>query len=197
VADPLKRSVGGPLKVYPLGSRRRGEASDFCSDAFPEPFTCLPAMTGNLTAVLSCLLGATLCVSAPAEAVYKWVDEDGKVHYGDRPGGAESTRIKLPDSLPVESPASGEREDRTRKLLDVYADERAERAEQQAKRKAEEAERKQNCAKARDLLDQYLHASYLYKVDAGGERHPLSFEERAKAEAEAQKAVDHWCKAAP
>lgn len=153
-------------------------------------------MNRDLTLALLCLLGAMLCINAPAEAVYKWVDEHGKVHYGDRPGPAESTKIKVPDGLPAPSPATGEREDKTRKLLDQYADERAERAALEAKRKADEAERKQNCAKARDLLDQYLHASYLYDVDASGERRPLSFEERTKAEAEAQKAVDQWCKPA-
>ncbi|MGQ0657991.1 MAG: DUF4124 domain-containing protein [Chromatiales bacterium] len=153
-------------------------------------------MSHYLFPLLASMLGAGLVITATAAPVYKWVDENGKVHYGDRPGSSDSTEIKFKDNLPAQGPTTGEREEKTKKLLDQYADERAEQQEQEARRKEEQAQRKQNCAKAKETLDQYLHASYLYEEDKDGERRPLSKEERARAEAEAQKAVDHWCKPA-
>jgi len=131
-----------------------------------------------------------------AETVYKWVDENGKVHYGDRPGNAGSTQMEVKDSAPAPNPAAEEHREKTQKLLDQYADERTEKQEQQAKRKEEEAQRKESCAKAKKQLEQYQTASYLYEKDEKGERRVLSKEERAEAEANAQKAVDHWCKPA-
>jgi hypothetical protein len=49
----------------------------------------------RLTCVLTC---AFLTVAFPAAAqVYKWTDENGKVHYGDKPSGAKAaTTIAAP-----------------------------------------------------------------------------------------------------
>ena len=56
---------------------------------------------------------ALLAVSWPAAAqVYKWTDENGKVHYGDKPQGAKSaTTIAAPPTPAPSAAASGSHDD--------------------------------------------------------------------------------------
>ncbi len=65
-------------------------------------------------------LVSALWIADPAVAaeVYKWVDEKGKVHYGDRPlPGAQSMRLK---DVPQVTPIAGEREEKRERLLQVF-----------------------------------------------------------------------------
>jgi hypothetical protein len=49
---------------------------------------------GNLTALLLLLF-----VGGAVAAVYKWMDESGRVHYGDQPpAGSDAQSIALPES---------------------------------------------------------------------------------------------------
>lgn len=52
--------------------------------------------------LLGLILGLSLTQAAQAENVYKWVDKDGKVHFGDRPQAEEAQELKVTDkSVPV------------------------------------------------------------------------------------------------
>lgn len=52
--------------------------------------------------LLGLILGLSLAQAAQAENVYKWVDKDGKVHFGDRPQAEEAEELKVTDkSAPV------------------------------------------------------------------------------------------------
>ncbi len=52
--------------------------------------------------LLGLILGLSLTEAAQAENVYKWVDKDGKVHFGDRPQAEEAEELKVTDkSAPV------------------------------------------------------------------------------------------------
>lgn len=147
--------------------------------------------------ILACCV--LLLATGPADAreVYKWVDGKGKVHYGDRPEGAKSRKLDVPASTPDADASSAARDERTRKLLDQYAEERSEADEAKAKRQQDDAKRKENCRLAKDILEDYRTASYLYDKGKDGERVVLSKEQRAEAEAEAKEAVATWCKPAP
>lgn len=47
-----------------------------------------------------------LMVSSPLfAAVYKWTDENGKVHYGDQPGRKNAQSVNVPKPSPSISPA--------------------------------------------------------------------------------------------
>lgn len=41
---------------------------------------------------------------SPAADVYKWVDEQGKVHYGDRPAGKDASKLDIKQSGPAQAP---------------------------------------------------------------------------------------------
>ena len=47
--------------------------------------------------LLAVVAAGMFCAPAQADEVYRWVDEQGKVHYGDRPAaGAEQMKLRRP-----------------------------------------------------------------------------------------------------
>jgi len=54
-----------------------------------------------MTKALLCAVGLAFAATALAQQ-YKWVDQDGKVRYGDTPPpGVQATRLKPPVSAPA------------------------------------------------------------------------------------------------
>ena len=129
-----------------------------------------------------------------ARDVYKWVDANGKVHYGDRPAAAAAEKIDVRVKEPTTDADVATREEKTQRLLKQLEQERAEDAEARARIAEEKAMRRDNCLKARDLLEKYRTATYLYDDKDGDDHHILTKEERAEAETAAQKDVNKWCR---
>jgi hypothetical protein len=146
--------------------------------------------------LLVILFGGMLVYGTGVEAgVYRWVDEDGKVHFGDRPGSAESAEevtVKQEKSAAQPVPGEANREQTRQRLLERYEQERMEKKAAAEQRKTEQARRKRNCAIARDRLKVYQQSA-LYDIDENGERVFLSDAERKQALAEARKDVKQWC----
>lgn len=144
----------------------------------------------ELMAVLTLILAAS---HAGAE-VYKWVDEDGKVHYGDRRPGpdADARRLEL-EPAPSRDADQYERSLRERRLLEAFEAERAERDQAAAQAAAAEQERSEKCARvARDLAG-YERAGIVFTRDESGARIYLSDEEREQASAGARAWFDKHC----
>jgi len=114
----------------------------------------------------------------PAYAqVYKWVDEKGVTHYGERaPQGRKTQEVKDKLATPAGAGASQpswqdqEAEFRGRRI-------QAEQAE--AKKQAQDANQRKACSQARDELAQLKAARRVYKLDDKGERIFASDQERA------------------
>lgn len=122
-------------------------------------------------AVLS-LLGLA-AMSADA-AVYRWVDEQGQVHYSDKPRDQRATQLEFaPGSV-------GE------------ASRRARAAEVQASQRAAE----QRCQAARDELAQFAEAARLVERSANGDERELAPEERERLTAAARAKVVAACEGA-
>lgn len=135
----------------------------------------------------------SLCSTAVlAQGVYRWVDEQGNVHYGDKPHGIEADEVKIRRPDPSEAPSSSGTVDRER-LLRALEAERLERAEQRATRERERAERERRCFQARDELRRLETASALYELDNQGQRRILSDAEHSQALAKARGQVEQWC----
>lgn len=154
-------------------------------------------MNKNLYQALTFILvgGVSLgpWIIARGADAYKWIDEEGKVHYGDQRGAGAAESVKLKAS-PAPDPAYEARQLRQQKLLETYAENRKEKQLKVAQAKKEMETRKQNCAIAQGQLSSYEHAAYLYKYDKDGNRIILSDEEHAKARQAAKDAVNQWCK---
>lgn len=127
------------------------------------------------------------------EGIYKWTDAQGRLHFGDRPPGEASSATIAPPA-PSTAPAEAERAARQQRLLDMYRDERLEKAEREAKQKADEEDRRRRCAHARDRLDRYERSPRIYDPQPNGERRYLSDGERDAEIRTARNEVARLCK---
>lgn len=116
-----------------------------------------------------------IALAFPVHAeVYKWVDEKGNIHYGDKPV-VNSEQIIIHDQSNVQNRLSKEeREERRKRLLETFAEDRADKKEQQAKQKKQKKKLNRQCVIARDRLKTYSKSRRLYDLDDKGERVILS-----------------------
>jgi len=140
-----------------------------------------------------------LCLALPAFAqMYKWVDQNGRVQYSDKPPptNIKSERLRNPQSAPsapAPSEAKGAAKDAAKaKPLTLMEQDQAFRKRQQDAAKAEqEAEQKQtqsrareeNCKRAKLAVAQFQSGGRQMRVNEKGEREYLD-EKQIAQEAE-------------
>lgn len=154
------------------------------------------------------IAAAALAVSATASAgVYKWVDKDGKVRYGDTPPpGVKATPLRTPKGPPPPSAeakkdpaakdAAAKKDDKPLTPEQAFQKRQKERAEAEQKAEKERAEadaKRENCASARSQLNTIQSGQRMTTTNAAGERSFMDEEQRARALQQAQKAVADWC----
>ncbi len=133
-----------------------------------------------------------LLLPAGAADIYRWVDESGQVHFGDRPPTGDAERLAVPSSPPPAA-AAGARHERTRRLLDAFAAERAERREERAEAAARKAAREQRCAQARRDRASFENASRVVRYDDAGNRIVLDGEAYEAAHRRVVESVEQLC----
>jgi hypothetical protein len=142
------------------------------------------------------LAAIMLAAGASANEIYKWTDEEGNVHYEDRPSGAPTEeRLALnyrrTDTGAVRQRINAQHE---RQAARSEAQSEAELAEREAAEKAAaEEQRKLACGRARTRLETYLQSPRLYRTDDNGERIYLDDEQRREARREAEEQVNELC----
>ena len=145
-----------------------------------------------------CLLVVTFLVNTSdvAAEVYKWVDEKGNVHFGDRPGDSKAEKIDIKESAgsPTVEPGLENRREKQQKLLDLMEEERKEKKEKKAKLKEEKEERKKMCIEAKDYQKSFKEAGAIYDLDDEGNRVFYSKDERKAREKEIADKINKWCK---
>lgn len=119
-------------------------------------------------------------IPAGYAGVYKWVDEKGNVHYGDKPKDTDAEQMRIPSKKTDTSSGSSDqnRLQYQRKLLEAMTKERRDKEMTQAKAKEEAEKNKRKCRKAKNELHDRRHSRYVYRLDKNGERVILSDEER-------------------
>ncbi len=129
--------------------------------------------------------------------IFKWVDADGNVHYGDKPTGASSEadnaeQVDLPkqQTVPMTSP---ERQRRQQKYLQSFTEERERKEKAKQAAAAAAAKTKKKCEAARKKLHRYQHARYLYRKDEQGNKVVADDAEHARVMANAEAAVKKHC----
>lgn len=149
-----------------------------------------PRLTAATVATVICL--ATLALPAVAE-MYKWVDENGNVHYTQErpPPGIKGDTIKPPP--PVNSEIAEKQLEARQELLNEAREGRAKSAGE-AKLAAEDKEfNAENCRRARQSVAANLIPNALVQ-QADGSRTRLNEDERLKGLADAEKRVKEFCK---
>lgn len=132
---------------------------------------------------------------ALANDIYKWTDDDGNVHYGDRPSGvASETRLAI-SSRPTD-PAKvqarvGARQERAAEAREAAAQQPAGPSEEELL--AQARERAQKCETYKARLQKFVTSRRLYRQDEDGERVYLDESETQAARERVENQVQEYC----
>lgn len=147
--------------------------------------------------LLLALVSLSLMVAPVSAQMYRWVDEQGKVHYTDQPPPEKAKSGKKLD-IPNQpaSPAADatktskdkELEFRKRQTDAATADEKQKKADEEKQAAAA------NCDSARKNLRSLEEGGRVFTYNEKGERAYMSDAEREKSMATAKKAIADWCK---
>lgn len=159
------------------------------------------------------LVIASLAFAGSAAAQYKWVDQNGRVQYGDTPPvGARSSTVRAPsaraetpaDEAKDESKKEEAKKDEARKdrvpatVAEKEADFRKrtmdadKEREKQAQARKEADQKRENCARARENV-RVLEGGRVTRVDAKGERYFLDDSQLAQEMVKARQDIQEWC----
>src|ERR1700741_426070 len=149
------------------------------------------------------ILALSLFFAAAASAQqYKWVDQDGKVRYGDTPPpGVKAQRLKPPpgaSAAPAPAPAAKKGEKGEKPLTPEEAfrkrQEDAQKAQQkQAQSNQESQAKREEGGRRQESLRTLESGQRIVRTDAQGERYYLEDAQIAQETARARQAVQQSC----
>jgi hypothetical protein len=143
------------------------------------------------------ILVTLLALLAPslstADSVYRWTDENGVVHFGDRePVGRAADRVNVRSGTATSSPQRKSPQEQLKALDERQAD----RERNEKETAVEEARRKQRqarCDAARANLQAVNSNARVRVIDADGEQRYLTPEEIQEKRAEFEAIVEETC----
>ena len=132
---------------------------------------------------------------------YRWVDENGRVQYGDTPPpGVKATPLRAPATPPAAAaPAAGTKSGKALTPSEQEAEYRKRQLE--ARKAADKAaavdrdstQNKENCARAQEYLRGLESGQRQARVDSAGERYFLDDAQVAQETAKTRQAVQQLC----
>ena len=133
--------------------------------------------------------------AAVAGEIYKWTDEEGNVHYEDRPTVEDVERVAINSSR---TDSSSVRASIDARRASQSAREEANAQREEDERKAAEvakiaAEREEKCQESRARMESYLQARRLYRENENGEREYLDDSQVMEARTQAQEDIQAYC----
>jgi len=141
-------------------------------------------------------IAMTVAGGAFASGIYKWTDEDGNVHYEDRPSGAK-TEERMALSYSRTDPGSVQQQKQdladsvaARQEARAKADEAAKSAEEEA---ARAADKQKKCESYRARLQTFVQSRRLYREDENGERVYLDEAETQTARQKVEELIAEHC----
>ncbi len=134
-----------------------------------------------LAAFAACLAMLPIS-SALAGDIYRYVDDDGGVHYVDRPSGAPDEERLTIASEPTD-PA----------VVRARVAERRQARSDEADAEAASDEQAEKCRDYRERLERYVTSQRLYRENEAGERVYLDEAEREEARARVEELIANDC----
>ena len=136
--------------------------------------------------------------TAAAAPVYKWVDEDGQVHYGSKAEHKSAEEIEIKsryiDSGNATAPLSAQERAEKLKRFNNAADEESKSISDEKRKKQEQEDlMTTRCNASRDQLKRYENSSALYDLDQKGNRILLNKKQYEQAMKQARARVEKWC----
>jgi len=141
-------------------------------------------------------LALTVGGGAMANEIYKWVDDQGNVHYEDRPSGSATEQRLAFSYRRTESSAVKERIDSQTEAQAARQEKKtaaAEEAAAVAAKEAETAQKQKNCDSYRARLETYVQSRRLYREDENGERVYLDETETQNARQRVEEKIAETC----
>jgi hypothetical protein len=145
----------------------------------------------SLTVVLTIVMAITLPLSTHAK-IYKWVDENGKVHYGaEKPADTKAERIKVN----IQPATSTDKSDADESNTDGKDGEKSEKKPERLEGDAiiPKKEKAMLCSKAKARVKSIQNSGRLRAYDEKGQSRILSDKERNKRLSSAKKDVKEYC----
>ena len=132
---------------------------------------------------------------AVAGEIYKWTDDDGNVHYEDRPVGKTDMEhvdvlSRNTDNTVVQARLDADRE--ARAASRQVASEAPPKMTREEIRGEQQA-RQEKCQQYRSQLESFLRSQRLYKEDNAGEREYLSEDEIMAARSRVEGQIQEYC----
>jgi hypothetical protein len=134
-----------------------------------------------------CLL---LLPGLAAAEIYRWVDANGQVHFGQRPAAPGAEQIEVRPQVIERDQETRERQARSERFYDARREEQAQAAAQSAERQAKRA---QECRELRRKLAQMPEGFRYYHDEADGQRSFYSDEEMDAARRQLRDRVSERC----
>lgn len=133
--------------------------------------------------------------TAIAGDIYKWTDEEGNVHFGDKPVGEQPERLAIQsnptDPARIQAMAQARRDAAAKAAEEAAAAESEGPSEEELQAAANE--RAQKCTTYRAQLQKYVTSRRLYREDESGERVYLDEGEMQAAREKVESRVEEFC----
>ena len=143
------------------------------------------------------LLVTALLFNTEAQAeVYKWVDANGKTHFGDKaPESAKVETLNLPSSPRSSQPDASPEEikKRQQKLINAINEDRILKQKKTQEQSEKQAKLNQECTKLRDYL-RNIRSGRIYDLDKKGERIYANDAEHDKEVKQTESALKKYCR---
>ena len=140
------------------------------------------------------LFTVCLLIFIPANAeVYKWVDEDGRTHYGEKPESSDASKIEIKEP-PKADKTVQKRNEQREKFLEIIEEERVQEEEKNQQEKQEQEKLAKHCTELQDYLAKLREGgTTYYQLDEDGNRVYMSEEEVASEQGKLEKEYRDIC----
>lgn len=141
------------------------------------------------------IFSVMLAGSAFAGEIYKWTDEDGNVHYTDKPISSESEHLNIQsrntstETIDAELQAVQEQQAKLNETKAAAAVEEQKDADLSAKAD----ERAEKCSMYRERMTKFVQSRRLYREDENGERVYLDEDQTEAARENVVQKVEEYC----
>ena len=148
-----------------------------------------------LFSVTACLCANLIVQGDAISEIYKWVDDEGRVHYGDR-GNKAAQEMDIDDSTDSEKQNNSDqlRDDKRRRVVNAMEEDRLQKKEQREKNRVQRQKKQMACARHKDRLRQYERSSGIYRLDSKGNRAYMSNEGRDKTISQLRRKIKKTCR---
>jgi len=151
------------------------------------------SMLLSVTLLGSSLFLMPLLVNAE---IFKWTDENGKIHYSDKPTGVKAKEIKInvTPATPTTLKDTADRKTRANNFLRAREEERAENNKLLAEKKRLKKVQKKKCAAAKKEFSKLSRARGIYYEDKDGTRIFIDDKKVEQVLADEKAKIKKWCK---